>query len=80
MAIEKEIVLNKLGINIQTPHIEIVKRISFIEDGVEVNRTHTEVIYTFKDEEVLFASESQFVQDIWTQVSASFVATSGSIE
>jgi len=80
MAIEKEIVLNKLGINVQTPHIEIVKRVSFIEDGVEVNRTHTEVIYTFKDEEHIFVSESQFVQDIWMEVSRSFVEASGSIQ
>ena len=80
MAITKQIVLNKLSINIQTPHIEIVKRVSIIEDGVEVNRTHTEIIYTFKDEEQLFASESQFIQNIWTDVSASFIATSGNIE
>ena len=80
MAIEKEIVLNKLDINLQTPHIEVVKRISFIEDGEEINRTHTQHVYTFKDEEHLFVSESQFVQGIWTEVSRSFVETSGSIE
>ena len=79
MAITKEIVLNKLSINVQTPHIEIVKRVSFIEDGVEINRNHTETIYSLNDEAHIFASESQFVQDVWTQVSSSFVETSGSI-
>ena len=79
MAIIKEVVLNKLDINLQNPHIEVVRRISFVEDGVEINRTHNEILYSFKNEEILFASESQFVQDIWTEVSRSFVETSGSI-
>ena len=80
MAIVKEVVLNKLDINVQNPNIEVVKRISFIEDGEEINRTHNEMLYSFKNEEHLFASESQFVQDIWTEVSRSFVENSGSIE
>lgn len=80
MAIEKEIVLNKLDINVQNPSVEIVKRISFLENGEEINRTHIHALYQFKNEEHLFASESQFVQDIWTEVSRSFVETSGSIE
>jgi hypothetical protein len=80
MAITKQIVLNKLDINVQTPHIEIVNRISFMENGEEVNRTHTQTMYTFKNEEHLFVSESQFVQDIWKMVSGSFIQTSGSIE
>lgn len=79
MAIIKEVVLNKLDINVQNPNIEVVKRISFFEDGEEINRTHTEVLYSFKNEEHLFASESQFIQDVWTQVSSSFIETSGSI-
>ena len=80
MAIEKQIFLNKLDINVQTPTITVVKRVSYYENGEEINRTHTETLYSFKDEEHLFASESQFIQDTWTMVSASFVATSGSIE
>ena len=54
MAITKEIVLNKLDINLQNPSIEVVKRVSFYEDGEEINRTHNEVVYSFKNEEVLF--------------------------
>jgi len=79
MAITKEVILNKLDINVQTPHIEVVKRVSFYEDGEEINRNHTQTLYTFANEESLFVSESQFVQDVWTMVSASFVETSGSI-
>ena len=80
MAIIKEIVLNKLDINVQNPNIEVVKRISFFEDGEEINRTHSEVLYSFKNEEHLFASESVFIQNVWTMVSASFIEASGSIE
>jgi hypothetical protein len=80
MAIEKEIVLNKLDVNVQNPSVEVVKRISFLENGEEINRIHTHTLYQFKNEEHLFASESQFVQDIWTEVSASFIATSGNVE
>ena len=80
MAITKEIVLNKLDINVQNPSIEVVKRISFYEDGEEINRTHNELRYDFLNENILYVSESQFVQDIWTQVSSSFIETSGSIE
>lgn len=80
MAITKEIVLNKLDINVQNPTIEVVKRVSFYEDEVELNRTHTSTMYSFKNEVDLYVSESQFIQDIWTKVSASFVETSGSIE
>lgn len=79
MAIEKEVFLNKLDINVQNPSITIVKRISYYEDGEEMNRIHTETMYSFKNEESIFTNESEFVQDIWTQVSASFVETSGNI-
>ena len=80
MAIEKEIVLNKLDINLQNPSIEVVKRISFYENGEEINRTHTSNYYQFKNEEHLFISESQFVKDTWMMISASFIESSGSIE
>ena len=80
MAIEKQIVLNKLDINVQNPTIEVVKRISFVEDGVELNRTHNNTMYSFKNEEHLFASESVFIQNVWTMVSASFINSSDSIE
>jgi hypothetical protein len=80
MAIEKEIVLNKLEINVNTPHIEVVKRVSFIEGGEEISRTHTDFLYTFDNDEHLFASESVFIQGIWNDVSASWVETTGSIE
>jgi len=80
MAITKEVILNKLDINVQTPHIEVVKRVSFYEDGEEINRNHTQTLYTFANEESLFVSESQFVQDVWEMVSASFVIAEGSIE
>ena len=79
MAIEKEVVLNKLDVNVQTPHIEVVKRVSFIEDGEEINRNHTHVLYTLDNEEHLYTSESAFIQTIWTEVSSSFSETSGSI-
>jgi hypothetical protein len=79
MAITKEIVLNKLDINVQNPSIEVVKRVSFFEDGEEINRTHNEVRYDFLNESSLYVSESQFVQDTWTFVSASFIESSGSI-
>jgi hypothetical protein len=80
MAITKEIVLNKLDINVQNPSIEVVKRVSFFEDGEEINRTHNEVRYDFLNESSLYVSESQFVQDTWTFVSASFIESSGSVE
>lgn len=79
MAIEKEIVLNKLEVNVNTPHLEVIKRISFIEDGVEINRNHTSTFYQFDNETHLYASESAFIQTIWSEVSSSFVETSGSI-
>ena len=34
MALEKLVVLNKLEINVQNPSIDVVKRVSFMEDGV----------------------------------------------
>lgn len=79
MAIEKEIVLNKLEINVNTPHLEVIKRISFIEDGTEINRNHISTFYQFDNEEHLYVSESTFIQTIWSEVSSSFVETSGSI-
>jgi hypothetical protein len=79
MAIEKEIVLNKLDVNVQNPSMEVVKRVSFIEDGEEINRSHTHTFYQFNNEDHLYASESVFIQTIWTDVSSSFVETSGSI-
>ena len=80
MAIEKEIVLNKLEINVNTPHIEVVKRVSFVEEGEEISRTHTDFLYTFENEAHLFASESVFIQGIWNDVSSSWIETTGSIE
>ena len=80
MAITKEIVLNKLDINVQNPSVEVVKRVSFYDNGQEINRTHTHTLYEFNNEEHLYASESQFVKDAWTMVSASFIESSGSIE
>ena len=80
MAIEKEIVLNKLEINVNTPHIEVVKRVSFVEAGEEISRTHTYFLYTFENEEHLFASESVFIQSILNDVSSSWIETTGSIE
>lgn len=79
MAIEKEIVLNKLEINVNTPHIEVVKRVSFIEAGEELSRNHTHMVYTFANETELIASESVFIQGIWNNLSSSFAETSGSI-
>jgi len=79
MAIEKEIVLNKLDVNVQNPSMEVVKRVSFIEDGEEINRSHAHTLYQFNNEDHLYASESVFIQTIWTEVSSSFVETSGSI-
>jgi len=73
MAIEKEEHLNKLDINIQSPHMEVVKRVSFLEDGVEINRTHVSTTYGLKNENKI-TSESQLVQDIWALVSGSHSA------
>lgn len=70
MAIEKEEHLNKLDINVQSPHMEVVKRVSFIEDGVEINRTHVSTTYGLKNQDKIVA-ETQLVQDIWALVSAS---------
>lgn len=70
MAIRKEEYLNKLDINVQTPFIEVVKRVSFYEDDVEINRTHTHKTYGKKTGH-LIVSESQLVQDIWALVSGS---------
>ena len=70
MAITKEEVLNKLDINVQVPKMEVVRRVSFFEDGVEITRDHTETLYTFKNEEHI-VSESQLVQDIWALISGS---------
>lgn len=80
MAIEKEVVLNKLDVNVQNPSVEVVKRISFLENGEEINRIHTHTLYQFKNEEHLFASESVFIQNMWRMVSGSFIEASGSIE
>ena len=79
MAITKEEYLNRIDINVQNPHIEVVKRVSFYEDGVEITREHTETLYSMKNEHEI-ASQSQFIQDIWNHVSSSFVESSGSIE
>ena len=80
MAIEKQTFLNKLDINVQNPSIEVVKRVSFYDNGEEISRTHSSIVYQFVNEDHLFASESQFVKDTWMMVSSSFVASSGSIE
>jgi|SaaInl5LU_22_DNA_1037371.scaffolds.fasta_scaffold45703_3 hypothetical protein len=79
MAITQKIVLNKLDINVQNPSMEVVKRVSFYEGEEELNRTHISIIYSFENEENLYVSESQYIQDTWTFVSASFIETSGSI-
>jgi hypothetical protein len=70
MAITKEEYLNRLDINVQNPHIEVVKRVSFFEDGTEINRDHVEALYSKKNQH-LIVSESQLVQDIWALVSGS---------
>jgi len=73
MAITKEEVLNKLDINVQIPKIEVVRRVSFLEDSVEITRDHTETVYTLKNEHHI-VSESQLVQDIWALVSSSVIS------
>jgi dolichyl-phosphate-mannose--protein O-mannosyl transferase len=70
MAITKEEYLNRLEINVQSPQLEVVRRVSFMEDGVELNRTHVSTNYNLKNEH-LIVSESQLVQDIWALVSGS---------
>ena len=70
MAIRKEEYLNKLDINVQTPFIEVVKRVSFYEDDEEISRNHTHKTYSNKNGH-LIVSESQLVQDIWALVSGS---------
>lgn len=73
MAITKEEVLNKLDINVQVPKMEVVRRVSFLEDGVEITRDHTEILYTFNNEHHI-VSESQLVQDIWELISGSVIS------
>lgn len=70
MAITKEEYLNKLEINVQSPHLEVVRRVSFFENGEEVSRNHISTNYNIKNEH-LIVSESQLIQDIWTMVSGS---------
>jgi hypothetical protein len=70
MAIERQTFLNKLDINVQNPSITVVNRVSYYEDGEEINRNHTETIYSTTNAEEI-VSESQLVQDIWALVSGS---------
>ena len=56
MALEKLVVLNKLEINVQNPSIDVVKRVSFMEDGVEISRRHEDVHYDGFNEAHLIAS------------------------
>ena len=70
MAITKEEYLNRIDINVQNPHIEVVKRVSFFEDGVEINRDHSHTMYSMKNEHEI-VSQSQLVQDIWGLISGS---------
>ena len=70
MAITKEQYLNKLDINVQSPSIEVVHRVSFFEDDTEISRDHISTIFTHKNEH-LIVSQSQLVQDIWALVSGS---------
>ena len=70
MAIRKEEYLNRIDINVQTPYIEVVKRVSFYEDDVEISRNHTHTTYSKKNGDQI-TSESQLVQDIWALVSGS---------
>ena len=79
MAIVKEIVLNKLDVNVNQPHIEVVKRVSFMENGEELSRNHTHTHYDFLNEADLYASESVFIQSVWENVSGSFISTDGNI-
>ena len=79
MALEKIVVLNKLEMNVQNPSLGIIKRVSFMEDGVEISRDHLEFFYDEVNEADLYASESVFIQEAWNHVSSSFVETSGSI-
>lgn len=70
MAITKEEYLNRIDINVQNPHLEVVKRVSFYEDGVEINRDHIHVLYSKKNEDEI-AQQHQLIQDIWALVSGS---------
>lgn len=79
MAIEKIVVLNALEINVQNPSMDVVKRISIMEDGVEISRRHENIHYDSFNEAHLIASESAFIIDTWNNVSSSWVETSGSI-
>ena len=80
MALEKIVVLNALEINVQNPSIDVVKRISFMENGIEISRKHEDVHYDSFNEAHLIASESAFVIESWNHVSSSWVESSGSIE
>ena len=71
MAITKQEYLNKLEINVQTPHLEVVRRVSFYDGDTEISRNHIETMYTTANSDLLFVSESQLVQDIWTLISGS---------
>ena len=79
MALEKVVVLNALEINVQNPSIDVVKRISFLENGIEISRKHEDIHYDSFNEEHLIASESAFVIEAWNHVSSSWAETSGSI-
>jgi len=79
MAIEKVVVLNALEINVQNPSMDVVKRISFMEDGAEISRKHENIHYDSFNEAHLIASESAFIIETWNHISSSWVETSGSI-
>lgn len=70
MAITKEEYLNRIDINVQNPHLEVVKRVSFFEDGEEISREHTHTMYSMTNEHEI-VSQSQLVQDIWGLISGS---------
>ena len=80
MALEKIVVLNKIEINVQNPSLDVVKGVSFMEDGVEISRDHLDTHYDGFNEADLYASESVFIQGVWNNVSSSWAETSGSIE
>ena len=73
MAIEKIVVLNALEINVQNPSMDVVKRISIMEDGVEISRGFSRHVVSPDISADDLKNESADVQGIAAQVHTSDV-------
>lgn len=69
--LDKTEILNKIEMNVQNATMEVVHRVSFYENGEEINRDHVSRHYSFDNENEI-VSQSQLIKDMWGILSGSY--------